>query len=143
MCCFKSKLRVHSLGFISFILFWSLATVVYAQQVSDSQTSEVGVAEDSFGVSTVAVIPFNNISKNPEDEWLSEGIVETIVSDLATSRRLSVVGFYEFMGQDFLISREFLDELRMENVDWVITGGIQRIVTVSYTHLTLPTNREV
>jgi len=128
MCCFKSKLRVHSLGFISFILFWSLATVVYAQQVSDSQTSEVGVAEDSFGVSTVAVIPFNNISKNPEDEWLSEGIVETIVSDLATSRRLSVVGFYEFMGQDFLISREFLDELRMENVDWVITGGIQRIV---------------
>ena len=41
---------------------------------------------------SVAVLPFTNISRNPADAWLSRGIAETVTADLREWRGLAVIG---------------------------------------------------
>ena len=60
----------------------------------------------------VAVEPFVNISRNPEDAWLSAGIAETVAVDLGA------LGLSVFEGRDAGAGR---------GVRWVVTGGYQRL----------------
>ena len=43
------------------------------------------------GSDPIAVIPFTNLSQDPDDDWLGEGIAETLTAELET-RGLTVVG---------------------------------------------------
>ena len=82
---------------------------------------------------TFVVLPFTNISRATADDWLGDGIAETVASDLATSPRVTVVG------RDRLDSALTTQLGATSGVDaattlgrrlgarWVVTGGYQRV----------------
>ena len=80
----------------------------------------------------VAVIPFENISGRPDDDWLGTGIAETVISGMQRSGGLSVVdrrapagggtGAGAWDDEDRARS-----EARDAGVSWLVTGGFQRV----------------
>ena len=80
----------------------------------------------------VAVMPFENISGRPDDDWLGTGIAETVISGMQRSGGLSVVdrrapagggtGAGAWDDEDRARS-----EARDAGVSWLVTGGFQRV----------------
>ena len=88
-------------------------------------------------VGTVAVVPFDNISGSPTDDWLGTGIAETVGADLQQFPTLSVVGREALLASlndgrvktpqalgDLSVARDVAREL---GVAWIVTGGFQRL----------------
>jgi TolB-like protein len=63
---------------IAFVLFYVIG--------SDKKSSDVGIMEKS-----VAVLPFNNLSDDPEQEYFSNGLVEEILNRLCRISDLKVI----------------------------------------------------
>ena len=91
-------------------------------------------ADDAASSGSVLVIPFTNISRDAADDWIGDGIAETVVSDLDTLGELTVVivpasvraamrgrGDTTF---DDIVATALGRELGSR---WVVTGGYQRL----------------
>ena len=82
---------------------------------------------------TFAVLPFTNISRNAADDWLGDGIVETVAADLAASPNVAVIGrdrLDEAVIEGFASTNDAVvaTELgRRLGAQWVVTGGYQRV----------------
>ena len=78
---------------------------------------------------SVAVIPFTNISRSPADAWLSRGIAETVTADLSERRGLSVIGPEKLWdaGQVDLGGALAVDLGRQLGATWLVRGGYQRV----------------
>ena len=86
---------------------------------------------------TVAVLPFANISRQPDDDWIGIGISETVAADVARMGGVSVVAREALLEalnstrQD--ASRVLSDETLARDVArdlgaaWIVTGGYQRL----------------
>ena len=86
----------------------------------------------------VAVVPFENISVTPSDDWLGDGIAETLSADFEGLDRVSVVGreglaaeaealgegMASFAGGD--AERRLREVGRRRGAAWLVTGGYQR-----------------
>ena len=84
---------------------------------------------------TVTVLPFVNVSGNPQDDWLSTGIAETVVVDLKNRYGLAVIT------RDVATEGERRDAAsgvpaeertavalgREMGVAWLVAGGYQRV----------------
>ena len=90
--------------------------------------------DDAASSGSVLVIPFTNISRDAADDWIGDGIAETVVSDLDTLGELTVViapasvraamrgrGDTTF---DDIVAMALGRELGSR---WVVTGGYQRL----------------
>ena len=90
--------------------------------------------DDAASSGSVLVIPFTNISRDAADDWIGDGIAETVVSDLDTLGELTVVivpasvraamrgrGDTTF---DDIVATALGRELGSR---WVVTGGYQRL----------------
>ena len=86
---------------------------------------------------TVAVVPFENISVSPSDDWLGDGIAETLSADLERLDAVSVVGGASLTSEPQALdagmpSSGTGDDERMREVSrrrgaaWLVTGGYQR-----------------
>ena len=81
---------------------------------------------------TVAVEPFSNISQQPADDWIGDGIAETVRGDLQ-ARGLSVLESAVVVAVREPGAGETVDEeasLRLGRrlgVRWVVSGGYQRV----------------
>ena len=80
----------------------------------------------------VAVIPFTNISGDDADDWIGDGIAETVMADLQSQAVLTVIARERV--QSLLDGRgDEVDELatlalgRELGARWVVTGGYQRL----------------
>ena len=110
-------------------------------EVAHAQGALAGeaVARESVdrGPRTVAVVPFTNISGQPDDDWIGTGIAETVTADLEQFSELWVVGreaFLDVVSHDLpdaalAVSDEALtrDRARGLGVSWIVTGGFQRL----------------
>ncbi|MGE0127423.1 MAG: protein kinase [Blastocatellales bacterium] len=85
---------------------------------------------------SVAVLRFNNITKNPEDDWLGVGIAETVTADLKNIEGMTVIGrelIYEVLRRWSAENQTDFDEKFATRVGqevgarWIIGGGYQRI----------------
>ena len=86
----------------------------------------------------VAIVPFENISVTPSDDWLGDGIAETLSADFEGLDRVSVVGreglaaeaealgegTASFAGGD--AERRLREVGRRRGAAWLVTGGYQR-----------------
>ena len=86
----------------------------------------------------VAVVPFANISATPSDDWLGDGIAETLSADLQRLDAVSVVGreglaaeaealgagTASFAAGD--MERGLREVSRRRGAAWLVTGGYQR-----------------
>ena len=89
-------------------------------------------ADDTLSGS-VAVIPFTNISRNEADDWIGDGIAETVMADLESLGDLTVVAQEPVRAAVGRRGETGLDDAtvialgRELGVRWVVTGGYQRV----------------
>ncbi len=85
---------------------------------------------------SVAVLRFNNVTKNPEDDWLGVGIAETVTADLKNVEGMTVIGrelIYEILRRWSAENHTDFDEKfatrvgREVGARWIIGGGYQRL----------------
>jgi TolB-like protein/Tfp pilus assembly protein PilF len=76
--------------------------------------------------SSIAVLPFTNMSGDPEQAYFSDGITEDILTELSRFRALSVIArnsSFRFRGEDVDVVR-IGSEL---NVQYVLEGSVRKI----------------
>ena len=120
-----------------------LATGVAAASAGDRH-SVLGVgflpvlraqAVPTASASTVAVIPFSNITGDAADEWIGAGIAESVMADLRDVPGLSVIGREVILearrslggAPDSSDERVARDLGRGLGVTWLVAGGYQRV----------------
>jgi serine/threonine protein kinase/Tfp pilus assembly protein PilF len=88
------------------------------------------------GERSLAVMAFANVTREPSDEWIGEGIAETVTSDLKNVHKLAVIGraqIFELLKN--MPTRDTSDERlaielgRRLGAWWVVTGAYQRLGT--------------
>jgi len=87
------------------------------------------------GERSLAVMAFANVTRDVSDDWIGEGIAETVTSDLKNVHHLAVIGraqVFELLknmapGRDATDDRLAIDLGRRLGAWWVITGAYQRI----------------
>mgnify|MGYP001469946407 FL=1 len=89
-------------------------------------------AETDTAPGTVAVIPFTNISGDDADDWIGDGIAETVMADLESQALLTVIARERVQslldGQGSEIDALATLALGRElGARWVVTGGYQRL----------------
>jgi multidrug efflux system membrane fusion protein len=70
---------------------------------------------------SVAIGPFANISRNPDDDGLGENMVEALVGWLGQLQNVSVVSL------DAVSDAAAMDAATEQNATWLIGGGYQRV----------------
>ena len=111
------------------VLSVCLATVVTAG--SETQ-STLGGSQPAVATDVVAVLPFQNISGTPADDWLARGIAETVTADLDRLGTLAVVGPEAVLERaaamgDGGTADDVSSRIgRALGVRWVVSGGFQR-----------------
>ena len=84
--------------------------------------------------SSVAVMTFANITREPVDDWIGTGIAETVSADLKNIHGLTVIGrariydaFRNLSTDGHLNDALAIDIARRLGATWVVVGGFQRI----------------
>jgi TolB-like protein len=92
------------------------------------------VAGDSEGMpTTVVVVPFSNTSNIPDDDWLSMGLTESIVTVLSQHKHLRVLdpsrmqATLEDIGGSTRRDSEIIEVFAPLNLDLLIAGEFQRV----------------
>jgi TolB-like protein/Tfp pilus assembly protein PilF/predicted Ser/Thr protein kinase len=82
----------------------------------------------------LAVLAFANISRDATDDWIGQGIAETLTADLKKVRRLAVMPREQIFDQlrhlttgGHLDERQAIDIGRRLGAGWVVSGGYQRL----------------
>jgi non-specific serine/threonine protein kinase len=89
------------------------------------------------GERSIAVMAFANVTREPSDDWIGEGIAETVTSDLKNVHKLAVIGrpqIFELLknmasGRDAADDRLAIELGRRLGAWWVVTGAYQRMGT--------------
>lgn len=84
--------------------------------------------------SSVAVMTFSNITREPADDWIGTGIAETVSSDLKNIHGLTIIGrarIYDAL-RNLSTDAHLNDALAIDigrrlGATWVVVGGFQRI----------------
>ena len=74
---------------------------------------------------TVVVLPFNNLSNDPKQEYFSDGITDTIITDLGQVDGLRVIArqsAYHFKGQVIDLN----EVARQLGVQYIVEGSVQK-----------------
>lgn len=80
----------------------------------------------SANLKTIAVLPFNNMSGNPEDEYLSDGMTEDILTHLGKIADLKVISRTTMM--QYKGSKKSLRDIAKElNAGVVLEGSVRRV----------------
>ena len=88
-----------------------------------------GADEVPLRPGTVVVVPFANISGDPNIDWLGTGIAQTVTADLEQFRDLSVIG-REGLARDLSDSTDDMsarEVARERGVSWIVDGGFQSL----------------
>jgi serine/threonine protein kinase/tetratricopeptide (TPR) repeat protein len=84
--------------------------------------------------SSVAVMTFSNITREPADDWIGTGIAETVSSDLKNIHGLTIIGrarVYDAL-RNLSTDAHLNDSLAIDigrrlGATWVVVGGYQRL----------------
>ena len=107
-----------------------------AQAAPTGQSGEGATAAVDRGPArSVAVVPFSNISRDAADDWIGDGIAETVAADLESLGNMVVIGreaVASALGAGALASPDADAAVatrlgRDLGAGWVVTGGYQRV----------------
>ena len=97
----------------------------YPQDASPKWQPAAEVASVPGGKTSVAVLPFTNMSGDPEQEYFSDGITEDIITDLSQLSALFVVArntSFTFKGK----AVEIIEAARSFNVQYILEGSVRK-----------------
>ena len=112
---------------------WPFSAMPAAQSVAPGQSAEERDGGERVPVRSVAVVPFLNISRDAADDWIGDGIAETVSADLESLKGLVVIGrdvVASALGTDASGSLDASAAARLGRAveaGWVVTGGYQRV----------------
>ena len=124
--------RAHVRWAVAFLSLWgTLDRPVTGQSTPTGRgqaTRSVDAAWRELPTS-VAVLPFTNISQSPADAWLSRGIAETVTADLRELGGLTVIGREQLWDAGWVDLGAVLavDLGRQLGARWLVRGGYQRV----------------
>ena len=99
----------------------------YAVRFENMPGSEKTIPSSSeAGVPSIAVLPFDNMSGDPEQEYFTDGIVEDIITELSFIKNLRVIArnsSFTYKGKPIDI-RKVGDEL---DVGYVLEGSVRKV----------------
>jgi len=106
------------------VLIWNifLSPSLFSKKDTSVKKTSISVA----GKPSIAVLPFKNLSGNPEQEYFSDGITNDIITDLSKFSHLSVIAsntVFTYKG----ISVNVKDVSRDLGVRYVLEGSVQKI----------------
>ncbi len=112
------------------LLVSSLSAIAQPGAAPSPQTSAPAAAVSVVDGGDVAVLPFINISGQAEDDWIGDGIAETLLADLQARSGWSVTAPERVLavadGTE-LDAAATVSLGRQLGVRWVIAGGYQRL----------------
>jgi adenylate cyclase len=129
---------IVALGFpVALILAWAfevtpsgIKTTADADREAAEQAGADGITATPDGKTSarasIAVLPFNNLSDNAEDEYLADGMVEDIITTLSKSTYFLVIArnsTFRYKGT----SPDIRDVGRELGVNYVVEGSIRRM----------------
>ena len=100
---------------------------------TSARAVSAGESVESVESDSVVVMPFTNISRNERDDWLGDGIAETVAADLETRDVFAVVARERVAATMRGRGAANLDDTlvavlgRELGSRWVVAGGYQRI----------------
>ena len=106
------------------LVFGALAPGLVWAQVAPT------IERNPAAAGAVAVLPFENISGQPQDDWLGAGIAESVLADLET-RNAAVIGPAVLLaearreGTDLEVERNVIALSRRLGAAWLVTGRYQ------------------
>ena len=109
------------------------ASAQRAQSASLAGNEGGGTDETDVSSGSVAVVPFTNISRNKADDWIGDGIAETVIADLESGGNLTVFAQERVRAAAARRGDRALDDVaatalgRELGARWVVTGGYQRL----------------
>ena len=110
---------VHwAFGAVALALLVAAGAWWYADRQVQRATPEANLAAD---VPTLAIAPFEALSKDPQELLLARGITADLLTDLSKSSGLSVIGFSPMDG------RALSDPSRRGESRYLVSGTVQRI----------------
>ena len=97
----------------------------FARQASDSETAAFSTDSLATKISSLAVLPFENLSGDPENTYFSDGLTDDLIHALSVQEELQVISrnsVYEFKEKSLGLSqvRQIL------GADTVIEGSVRR-----------------
>jgi pentatricopeptide repeat protein len=85
---------------------------------------------------SIAVTSFNNVTRNPDDQWIGTGIAETVTADMKKIEGITVIGrerIFELLRRWSVDQDEEIDETMATSIGrevgarWIVCGGYQKI----------------
>jgi adenylate cyclase len=119
------RLLLPAAGLVVLVVGFYLWANLRARSPSERPTTDVAGRQMSQGAS-IAVLPFQNLSGDPEQEYFSDGITNDIITDLSRFRDLLVIAsntVFTYKGKTVDV-KTVGKELR---VRYVLEGSVQKI----------------
>jgi adenylate cyclase len=119
----KTQLAFEDLGAQS---LKNIAEPVRSYRVLNMPSNAAPVARNGFNRPSIAVLPFTNMSGDPEQEYFSDGIAEDIITELSRFRSLLVIArhsSFTFKGKSVTVQQVG----RELGVDYVLEGSVRRL----------------
>jgi len=97
-----------------------------AAQFAAALTAEVGASQDE--AKSIVVLPFENLSPDPDQEYFSDGLTEEVISDLSNVESLRVISRSSAM--TFKGTRKKVTDIaRTLGVRYVLEGSVRKAAT--------------
>jgi len=91
----------------------------------DPPAAETSTAVRTHGQSAIAVLPFDNFSRLPEDAYVAHGMTEVLISDLAQVKGWRVIS--RTSSATYRDTSKSIPQIGQElNVDWIVEGSVTK-----------------
>jgi TolB-like protein len=106
-------------------LRWAAAALILTALMPVAWLAAMHSPKPAF--SSLAVLPFDNLSHNPDEEWFSDGMTETLITELSKVRSLKLVSRTSSMRFKGAPRRPLKEIARELGVDAVVEGSALRV----------------
>jgi TolB-like protein len=102
-----------------------VAAVTWVETSADAHTERSSAFSEAFGVQSIAVLPFENLSHDAGQDYLSDGMTEALITSLSKMGKLRVISRTSVM--QYQKTRKPMPEIaRALGVEFIVEGSVLR-----------------